>query len=131
MVLRADSEERPARGASLLRGRPACHHPAAEPGRSQAHQNLIMLFFFSSRVRCVVSYSFGLEGAAWLSRVRRGLEGAAWLSRLRRGLEGAAWLSRVRRGLQGAAWLSRVRRGLEGAAWLSRVRRGLVGCGVA
>jgi hypothetical protein len=84
-VRRAGAEERTAGGASLLRGRPARHHPAAEPGRSQAHQNLNRLFFFSHRVRCVVGYSFGLEGAAWLSRVWRGLEGAAWLSRVRRG----------------------------------------------
>ncbi len=82
----------------VRRGRPARHHPPAEPGRSQAHQNLSRLFFFSNRGRCVVGYSFGLEGAAWLSRVRRGVEGAAWLSRVRRGLESAAWRSRVRRG---------------------------------
>jgi hypothetical protein len=79
VVLWAGEEERTAGGASLLRGRPARHHAAAEPGRSQAHQNLSRLFVLSNRVRCVVSYSFGLEGAAWLSRVRRGLEGAAWL----------------------------------------------------
>ncbi len=136
-MLRAGAEERTAGGASLLRGRPARHHPATEPSRSQAHQNRNRLFFFSYRVRCVVGYSFGLEGAAWLSRVRRGRparhhpatepsrsQAHQNLSRL------FVFSNRVRCvvgysfGLEGAAWLSRVRRGIEGAAWLSRVRCG-------
>ncbi len=51
--------------------------------------------------------------------VRRGLDGAAWLSMVRRGLE------MVRRGFvwYGVAY--------DGAAWLRMLRRGLVWCGVA
>jgi hypothetical protein len=48
VVRRAGAEERTAGGAALLRGRPARHHPAAEPGRSQAHQNLDRIFVLST-----------------------------------------------------------------------------------
>jgi hypothetical protein len=56
-----------------------------------------------------------LNGAAWLSMVRRGSEGCSMAQ------YGAAWLSMVRRG---SVWCSVAQ---YGAAWLSMVRCGSVG----
>jgi hypothetical protein len=59
------AEERTAGRAFILRGRPARHHPATEPGRSQAHQNLSRLFVLINRLLVTL--------LVW--RVRRGLVG--------------------------------------------------------